>query len=199
MRFRLAGKAVMAGLGPAIHAMVLRTGKSWMPVSSTGMTMLMAAVLALSACKQEGGGHLKTGDAAPAFTATRLDGTTLRFPQDVAGKAVAIRFWADWCAFCREEMTAIEPIFQQRQAEGLEVLAVNAGQDRGSVEKFAKKIGVSYPVLVDEGAGVAKSYRVIGLPTTFFVGRDGTIQGRILGESDAKMFDKMVSGLLHGG
>jgi peroxiredoxin len=160
---------------------------------------VLSLVVALSACKQEGGGHLKTGDAAPAFTATRLDGSPVRFPDDVAGKVVAIRFWADWCAFCREEMTAIEPIFKARRAEGLEVLAVNAGQDRDSVEKFARKIGVSYPVLVDEGAGVSKTYRVIGLPTTFFIARDGTIRGRILGESDAKVFDEMVAGLLKGG
>ncbi|MEO5336662.1 MAG: TlpA family protein disulfide reductase [Magnetospirillum sp. WYHS-4] len=163
-----------------------------------GIGASLAFALLLGACKQEGG-HLKNGDAAPAFTATRLDGTPLRFPQDVAGKVVAVRFWADWCAFCREEMTAIEPIFLARKDQGLEVLAVNAGQSRDNVEKFAKKIGVSYPVLVDEGSGVARSYRVIGLPTTFLIGRDGAVKGRILGESDAAVLDRMLADLLQGG
>lgn len=161
--------------------------------------LALSLVLVLVACKPEGGAHLKNGDKAPAFTATRLDGRPLRFPEDVAGKVVALRFWADWCAFCREEMTAIEPIYQAKRAEGLEVLAVNAGQDRATVEKFAAKIGVAYPVLVDEGAGVAKSYRVIGLPTTFLVDREGIVKGRILGESDAKVFERMVADLLKGG
>lgn len=149
-------------------------------------------LFALTACDESGGGALKAGDAAPAFTLRHLDGRTVAFPQDFAGKVVALRFWADWCQFCRQEMTDIEPIYLKHKTEGLVVLAVNVGQDLDTVEKFTKSLGISYDVLLDGESEVAHAYRVLGLPTTFFIDRNGAVQGKILGESDAKVFGERV-------
>lgn len=150
-----------------------------------------ALLLLLGAC-DDAGPAVETGGEAPAFTATHLDGRTVSFPADFAGKPVAVRFWADWCAFCRQEMTDIEPIYLAHKKDGLAVLAVNVGQDRKTAADFMESLGVTYDGLLDEDSEIAGTYRVVGLPTTFFVDRGGIVRGKILGESDAKVFRDMV-------
>lgn len=157
------------------------------------LILLLTAMLTASC--DGGAPKLNTGAAAPAFSAARLDGSTARFPDDFRGKPVIIRFWADWCRYCEGEMKAIDRVYQRRQDKGLQVLAVNAGQDKESVAAFIKKIGVSYPALLDEESAIARQYGVVGLPTTYFVGADGIIKAKVVGEADEAVFDKLAGEL----
>ena len=93
-------------------------------------------------------------------------------------------------------MKAIEPIWQARQGDGLLVLAVNAGQEAADITKFVADLGVSYPVLLDPGAKIARAYGVTGLPMTFFIDRSGVVRGRILGEADEAAFRRKLEDLL---
>lgn len=157
--------------------------------------MFLLLVPLLAAC-DGGAPKLNIGAAAPDFSATRLDGAAVRFPEDFRGKPVVIRFWADWCRYCEGEMKAIDRVYQRRRAQGLQVLAVNAGQDKEAVAAFIKKIGVSYPALLDEKSAIARQYGVVGLPTTYFVGADGTIKAKVVGEADEATFDRLAGELL---
>lgn len=152
-------------------------------------------VLALSACG-DGAPKLNVGSPAPGFATVRLDGSAVRFPEDFRGKPVVIRFWADWCRFCEPEMKAIDQVYQRRRGQGLEVLAVNAGQDKEAVAAFIRKIGVTYPALLDEKSDIARQYGVVGLPTTYFVGKDGVIKAKVVGESDETAFDRFAGEIL---
>lgn len=157
--------------------------------------MFLLLVPLLAAC-DGGAPKLNIGAAAPDFSATRLDGAAVRFPEDFRGKPVVIRFWADWCRYCEGEMKAIDRVYQRRRAQGLQVLAVNAGQGKEAVAAFIKKIGVSYPALLDEKSAIARQYGVVGLPTTYFVGADGTIKAKVVGEADEATFDRLAGELL---
>ena len=139
---------------------------------------------------------LTKGQALPAFTLERLEGGVFNFPADLQGKVVAIRFWADWCPFCKTEMRDIEPIYRQYRDRGLVILAVNVRQDRATAERFIRKLQISYEVLLDIEGKVARSYGVSGLPTTFIADRAGRLQTRILGESTPELFEKIIQGLL---
>lgn len=156
---------------------------------------LLCALL-LAACGGEAPKNINIGDIAPTFQTTRLDGMAAHFPAAWAGRPVVIRFWADWCRFCEPEMKIIDVIYRRHRARGLEVIAVNAGQDRKTVAAFMQKIGVSYPALLDERSRIAKSYGVVGLPTTFFVDAKGIVRGKIVGEADEAMFERHVKALL---
>ena len=152
-------------------------------------------LLALLAATCDGAGRtLNTGAVAPDFVAVRLDGTPARFPDDFRGKPVVLRFWADWCPYCRGEMLAIERVRQRRP--GLVVLAVNVGQDRKMVAKFVEETGVGFLELLDEQSTVGNLYGVSALPTTFFVAADGVIKTKVVGEVDEGTFDRLAGALL---
>ncbi|EXI67665.1 MAG: Thiol-disulfide oxidoreductase ResA [Candidatus Accumulibacter adjunctus] len=161
-------------------------------------TLLALALLALivAGCDASGGVRLNIGDQAPAFVAPTLAAGPLSFPGELRGRPVVIRFWADWCRFCADEMRAIDGVWQRHRQQGLVVLAINAGQSRQEVESFIRRIGVGYPVLLDDQAAISRRYGVVGLPTTYFVAGDGRIRGKLLGEADAATFERLASELL---
>ncbi len=140
--------------------------------------------------------QLNSGQPAPTFQTFAADGTAIHFPAAFVGKSLVIRFWADWCKYCEGEMMAIENVYQRHRGRGLEVVAINAGQDKPAVTAFMKKIGVSYPALLDEQSKIARSYGVVGLPTTYFVDARGIVRGKIVGEADEATFERQVAELL---
>ncbi|MEA3277606.1 MAG: TlpA disulfide reductase family protein [Pseudomonadota bacterium] len=154
----------------------------------------LLAVSVLAGCGETP--QLEKGQPVPGFSLQQLSGKSLAFPDELRGKVVAVRFWADWCPFCETEMQGIEPVYRKYREQGLSVLAVNVRQDPDTAQAFIDKLDISYDVLLDEEGGVARSYGVIGLPTTFFVDREGRLGARILGESTPEVFEGVVKELL---
>ncbi len=135
---------------------------------------------------------LRAGQTAPVFSLSDINGKTWRFPEDLKGKVVAIRFWADWCKSCAEEMPVIERVYNKYKVKGLVILAVHIGEEKDSVVKFVKGIKISYPVLIDPRAVVTGQYGVTGLPITFIIDRNGIIREKILGETGQSSFEELV-------
>ena len=153
----------------------------------------LAALLA--SCGEEAP-RLISGEPTPAFTLERLCGGSLHFPDDLRGDVVAIRFWADWCPFCEGEMRDLEPVYRRYRDQGLVILAINVRQDRERAAAFIEKIDIDYEVLLDPGGETTRNYGVIGLPTTFLLGRDGRLHAKIIGESTPAVFTEIVRDLL---
>ncbi|KAB2926789.1 MAG: TlpA family protein disulfide reductase [Candidatus Contendobacter sp.] len=149
----------------------------------------------LVGCEQESPA-IKIGAPAPAFGLARLEGPTIRFPEQYRGQVVAIRFWADWCLYCHDEMKALEPVYRRYRDRGLVILAVNVMQPPETVRPFVERLGISYDVLLDRQGEVMRGYRVMGLPMTFVVDRQGAVRARIVGESTPEVFERTIAGLL---
>ncbi len=161
--------------------------------------LLVLAALLLAACGGKPPAKLNIGDIAPTFQTVRLDGMPAHFPAAWAGRPVVVRFWADWCKFCEGEMKAIEAVYQRHKGsagKGLDIIAINAGQDRKTVDAFIKKIGVSYPALMDEQSKIARSFGVVGLPTTYFIDARGIVRAKVVGEADEATFERHALALL---
>ena len=89
------------------------------------------------------------------------------------GRVVLINFWATWCGECRPEMPLFEHLHQEFAAQGLTVLGINVREETQRIQQYAGEWGLTYPLVMDRNGVMAKAYGVIGLPTTFVVGRDG--------------------------
>ena len=104
---------------------------------------------------------------------------------DFRGKAVVLNFWATWCPPCKAEIPWFVAYQNQYGSRGLQVIGVamdDAGKD--VILKFADDLHINYLVLQGTNK-VADDYGgVEGLPTTFYIGRDGRVVARTIGEPD---------------
>lgn len=151
----------------------------------------------LVACGEEVAKVPAQGEPAPAFAARSLTGALVKVPDDYAGRVVALRFWADWCPYCREEMAALAPVQARLRDRGLTLLAINVAQDADTVARFARGLGIDYPILLDADGAVARGYGVRALPVTYLLDRQGRVRGKIVGEATAAVFEARVQELLH--
>ena|SRR5215212_5760049 len=135
------------------------------------------------------------GQTAPEFTLRTLDGAEVRL-SELRGKVVVINFWATWCGPCREEMPLLEQAKQEREADGLVILAVNVQESDGQVRPFVERLGLTYPIGMDKNGSLARRYEVRSYPTTYFIGRDGTIEGRRVGAYTRQILFGRLSQLL---
>jgi len=127
------------------------------------------------------GEHITQSTVAPDFSLEALDGKTVRL-SDLRGKAVLLNFWATWCGPCKIETPWLVELQNQYGAQGLQVVGIamdDSGKD--DIAKFAKDMGMNYPVLLGQEALGDAYGGVPALPETFFIGRDGKIVDKIIG------------------
>jgi len=86
---------------------------------------------------------------------------------------VVLNFWATWCRECRTEMPAFETLHRRFGARGLVVVGVNTREDAPAAQGYARELGLTFPLALDPDGTVSARYGVVGLPTTFLIGRDG--------------------------
>ena len=127
-----------------------------------------------------GGEAPKIGETAPDFTLLDLDGKVVRL-SDFRGKIVVLNFWATWCVPCRQEFPELVNLYEVNMDRGLVVVGVNLREARGTVSKFAGNFGAKYPIVIDVDGSVASQYRVLGLPQTWFVDREGVLRSQVVG------------------
>jgi len=114
------------------------------------------------------------GQPAPDFALRTVDGE-LRRLSDLRGKVVWVNFWATWCAPCKKELPDIQALYDERRADGLEVVAINVKEDAADARAFFEARGLTLPLLLDSAGTVYDQYRLQGLPDSFFVDREGKI------------------------
>jgi peroxiredoxin len=97
------------------------------------------------------------------------------------GNAVLLNFWATWCQECRPEMPMFERLHREFAAQGLSVIGINAREGTPAIRAYAKEIRLTFPLILDPKGEINAAYGVIGLPTTFLIGRDGRAVARGVG------------------
>jgi peroxiredoxin len=89
------------------------------------------------------------------------------------GKVVVVNFWATWCLECRQEMPALESLHRELETQGLAIVGINVREKTETVQRYAKELSLSFPLVLDSDGKMNALYGVVGLPTTFLIGRDG--------------------------
>jgi cytochrome c biogenesis protein CcmG, thiol:disulfide interchange protein DsbE len=101
------------------------------------------------------------------------------------GKVVILNFWGSWCGPCRYETPDLVRMHQELNGKGLEVLAVNYGDERESALAFMNKNQVRYSVIFDKG--YTDLFEVGSFPTNIVIDRRGRIRYRLEGFSPRAM------------
>lgn len=117
----------------------------------------------------------RVGNLAPDFQLQDLEGQSVSL-SSLRGKPVLLNFWATWCGPCRVEMPYIQRIFEEWSGRGLVLLAVNIGENPAKAREFMQSNDLSFPVLLDTEEHTARKYNIRGIPTTYFIDKNGIIQ-----------------------
>lgn len=126
---------------------------------------------------------MEDGGPTPDFALPAPAGKKISL-NDFKGNLVFLNFWASWCDPCKEEMPAMERLYQEFKNKGLVVLAVNVKDSRKNALAFIKELKLTYPIVLDPDGQVGLLYGAWGLPTTYLIGRDGEGLARLWGPAD---------------
>jgi cytochrome c biogenesis protein CcmG, thiol:disulfide interchange protein DsbE len=102
--------------------------------------------------------------------------------QDLHGKVVVVNFFASWCAPCRDEAPDLRRAWQEYSGRDVAFLGVDMQADDPTLARaFVEDLNVGYPSSQDRDGTMAESFRVVGLPSTYILGKDGHIAHRFIG------------------
>ncbi len=107
----------------------------------------------------------------PEFSGFVADGQRVSLAS-LQGKVVLVNFWATWCLECRPEMRMFERLHREFFVQGLAVVGINAREETTTIREYAKELGLTFPLILDPSGKINSAYGVIGLPTTFLIGRN---------------------------
>ena len=138
----------------------------------------------------------KEGDKAPDFQLLGMDGKVHTL-KEYEGKAKVINFWGTYCPPCVREMPALQAQREKWLSEGVEIIGINAGEDKMTVENFVAQTGVKFPILMDPNRDAVGDYKVGAMPATYFVSSKGEIVHIKIGELDLSTLDKQIEQLVN--
>ena len=166
-----------------------------MKLTRSSPRLLMVCLISLLCVSLAGAASVK--GPAPNFTLKSLSGENLKL-SEMTGNVVLINFWASWCGPCREEMPLLNALHKKYQPLGFTVLGINVEEQTDKARDFLSNYPVDFPILLDKENEVSKQYKVIAMPTTVVVDRDGNM--RYLHEGykpgDEKKYRQMVKKLV---
>ena len=123
------------------------------------------------------------GTMPPPFSGRTMDGRE-RSLADLRGSVVVLNFWASWCLECRPEMPVLERLHRDLRSRGLAVIGINTREAPATARRYVNDLGLSFPHVLDPEGKINGLYGVVGLPSTFLIGRDGRAVALAVGPRD---------------
>lgn len=124
---------------------------------------------------------------------TSLDGKTLDLAEQ-KGKVIVLDYWATWCGPCRASFPALQKLYDKYKDNPKVVFAVvdvweRVPDRKKAVEEYlAKNPSYKFPVYLDETDAVVKKFGVTGIPTKFYIGKNGAVQFKEVGFAGEERF-----------
>ncbi len=134
------------------------------------------------------------GRPAPAIELARLDAEGTVSLAALRGRPVVVNFFASWCVPCRKELPAFQAVHSRRGDE-VAFLGVDHQDDRRGALGLLDETGVTFPSGHDPEGKVARAYGLFGMPSTVFVGADGTLLEVHTGELNESQLEEKISRL----
>jgi peroxiredoxin len=130
---------------------------------------------------------------APDFIAALTDGSQLRL-SDLRGQPVWLTFGASWCQPCRAENPDIMTTYAAN-AEDVVVVQVYMDEDSAAVKEYTDRVGITYLTVPDPAEALAAQYRILGIPSHFFIDSAGVLRQMKVGSLDPTTMQAALDGL----
>lgn len=173
--------------------MAMRREKALMPtapVSSTEQSAVSSGDRASPVIR-----FVRDPEMAPHFEARDITGNVVS-TADWGGKVVLLNFWATWCPPCRAEIPVLIAL-QNQFKDRLEVIGVSEDEDSPEmVLRFAKHVGINYPIVMATPQLMMAYGGVSALPTSFVIDPKGRVVQRHNGLYPPSTYDREIRALL---
>lgn len=142
-----------------------------------GALLVVGAVLLGAAAAHAEAPALVGPERAPTFRARAVDGRVVDLSRALAEGPVLVDFWATWCKPCLASLPSVQALHERWQARGLTVIGVSIDGPRNfaRVRPFARRLGLGYPIVLDEDGSLQQRFRVSAVPTSVLIAPGGRI------------------------
>jgi cytochrome c biogenesis protein CcdA/thiol-disulfide isomerase/thioredoxin len=148
---------------------------------------------------------LKDYGAAPDVhdVSAWINSRPLSLPE-LRGKVVLVDFWTYSCINCLRTLPYLKAWDARYRSKGLVILGVHTPEfafehDVGNVRAAVKRLGISYPVALDNGYGTWKAYSNNYWPADYLVDEAGRVRDVHFGEGDYAQTEQKIRLLLEAG
>jgi cytochrome c biogenesis protein CcmG/thiol:disulfide interchange protein DsbE len=136
--------------------------------------LVLLGVLALGLMRTQEG-PVSAGRNAPDFVLTTFEGEQID-SRDLQGQVIVLNFWASWCKPCEQEAPDLEAAWRDYQGRGDVIfLGVDYVDTEPEAKAYLEKFDITYPNGPDLGTRISQAYRIIGVPETFIIDKNGEI------------------------
>ncbi len=162
------GRSAALTTGPRYTS---RTVHPWLKI---GLLVVLAGLGALWLAPEPPRPSTLVGSVAPPVKLPDVTGREMSL-SSWRGRAVAVNFWASWCAPCLEELPDLAAAWTASRGRCLEMVGI--AEETGSEEAAATaaKAGVGFPLLLDREGEVARAFGVTGFPETYLLDGEGKV------------------------
>ncbi len=150
--------------------------------------MLFIGLVMLSAYSRASEESIGGQVSAADFILEDLNGEKIVLSDILKEKKTVLIFWTTWCYLCRKELPQVEKFYRENK-DKMAVIGIDIRESKTKVERFVRKLGISYPIALDYDGSVAKLYNVRGVPTIVAVDKDARIM--YYGHSIEEMAEKI--------
>jgi cytochrome c biogenesis protein CcmG/thiol:disulfide interchange protein DsbE len=184
-----------SGGGDKKKTMILGKTRKLPKVASLMLTAFLVGFLCFGCSGDDEGGKNSVG-RAPDFSLKDMNGKIVRL-SDLRGKVVLINFFATWCAPCRQEIPDFLRLYDHFKEKGFEIVGIGVDMEgEAALRPFSEKFRISYPIVVGTREVVLDYGDITGVPTSFFVDRQGHIAERFIGQRPYSILERNVTELL---
>lgn len=146
-----------------------------------------AAAVLVSGCAGAAAGQPALTWVAPAdrtavgsLPGTLIDGSAYDV-NDHRGHVVVVNFWGSWCGPCVAEAPALEQVYRDYHARGLDMVGIDIRDNKASATAFIRDHALTYPMVFDPANTLALRLHGIApnvTPTTVVIDRQGRVAAR---------------------